>query len=760
MKPPSAGSEQEPGKKHDLRRASIVSNTSRLSSHSSTFFPNASRSPRNLTSLAARVHSPDPDQVEKQAPLQCSNHRKESNAKVICSTVPNAPWSVLQTWQLPSLNFRPFSLSSSIQYHSDRPRTSSGITARTCTEVISPTPERPMSSQSRKRFSKILDIDESYSDSDPRPVTRSFNSLNFLSLKKVDEMPESNYPARFSIPPFSPFKAISVSDSTEPNYGAPTSTPNVPSNQTTNTSTNPQRSTVESLLDRHIEALGLMPENIENENTVSTHDVEAHFPSGATDDTFKGLAMSMAKKNISRSHSLVTVPSNARFNLASPERRRLMPRRLFASVDMSTSKLPSLQSAPQFPGPSELGGFEFDRPLYGWQTLASSSQLDSMPSFPRLPVAKAYKDTERDTEGFIRFKVRRRCALSLSPTFSSGWSQAVEDLSRWNEEVKTHRCPRDVLERQVSHRRRQRIRLKLKRNSQSLASVAAKEVQADVSNERAKPLASTSQADKCLDTDFIRGPAELDSRPVLFPHSDGSQFIDDAHDNSTSPKIPHRWSSLINVVQQPIKRSFDVVRKPSVRTMRSHPSISSLAEPVNSTRFAGQNSRMVIQTSVSLLAPPDLGPPLHASTLDLSIPYAPVPSTVRPTIRGTRSFFSDDSSGLQNKPGTSGGTGTLRRKLGLHSLRNVMPASPRTSAIQRAFSSKAPGGHIQVHHSCNNIAGGNKSFDEDLPLDGTVGMSDFAYRKRKMMQKVKDWWMRQCVQKTIASTLKKKKTTG
>jgi hypothetical protein len=358
-----------------------------------------------------------------------------------------------------------------------------------------------------------------------------------------------------------------------------------------------------------------------------------------------------------------------------------------------------------------------------------------MPSFGRMPVDEADKDPEQDTESFRRFKVRRRSALSLSPTSSSGWSQSVEDLSRCIEEPKIHR--RDVFERQASHRRRHRVRLKLIRNSVSLASITAWEMQGSRSGDRAELIALTAQADEALESN-----AELDSRPVSFLHNDDEVPVDGVHDDSTSPKVPHRWSSLINIVQQPFKRSFDVVRRPSVRTMRSHLSISSLADPVNNTRFAAQNPHMVSQISIPMLAPSDLGPPLHASTLDLSIPFAPVPSTVRPKIRETRSFLSDDSSGLQNKPGTSGGTRTLRRKLGLHSLRNVIPASPRTSVIQRAFSAKEQGFHMQVHHSCNIIAGAKKSFDEHVRLDGTVGMSDFAYRKRKMVQKVKDWWMR------------------
>lgn len=657
------------------------------------------------------------------------------------STVPSDSGLFLASWELPSLKFRPFSLSSSVQCPSNRPRTSAGVPARTCTaELISPTPERPMSSQSRKRFSKILDIDDSYGDPGAQTVKMSFKSMNFLSLKKVDETPETNYPARLSIPPFSPLKTCSMSVRTEPNNNEVLSTPAANSSQTTN----PEQSTAESLLDRHIEALGLMPET-DSDGSSLLKDVGIRFPSGATEDTFKAMAASLVKKNITRSCSLASAPSHFRSSLGTPERRRLMPRRLFASVDLSSSTLPSLQPALQFPGLVP-GNIELCGPSYGWQPLASSSQLTSAPSISRL---FPYVATEGDRDADIRrFKLRRRSALSLSPTSSSGWSQSVEDLSRWNDAIHLHKRPREELDRQASHRRRRRIRMKLKRNSRSLASITAKEIAERVSDVEAGGSECCSGSYNEHTHFEVRGVAELDSKPV-----------ENGRENSTSPKIPHRWSSLINVLQPPVKKSIDFVRKPSARTMRSHPSISSLAEPINSTRFAAEGPHMVSQISISMLAPPDLGPPLHASTFDLSIPYAPEPSTVRPTLREIQSFFSDESSRL-NKPGTSGGTGTLRKKLGLHSLRNVIPASPAASIVQRAFSAKQNGNRAHVHHSCNNIAGGKKSFDENVPLEGTVGMSDFAYRKRRMVQKVKDLWMRQCVQKKLVGTLRKRKAAG
>ena len=674
------------------------------------------------------MHSPDPDDVQKQFTLRQSQHRAENNSESSSRTTAKLQRPVLPGWQLPSLDFKHFSLISSIQCTSDRPRTSTGIASHLCTEVISPTPERPMSSQSRKRFSRILDFDEACSG-------LTFN-------------------IRFSIPPFSPQEAVLVNGCTAASGVGATGTPNVISSEHTEL----ERSTTESLLDRHIEALGLTPEKTDAENGVSDHDVGIRFPSGATDDTFKDLTAILATRNIARSHSLATIPSNIRSSLGSAQRRRLMPRRLFASVDMSFAKIPSLQSAPDFSGPMarQVGS---DRPSYGWQTLVSSSQLNSVPAISEVSVREAEGDFEQDADGIKLLKIRRRSALSLSPTSSSGWSQSAQDLSHWDEEVRANRRPREEVERRASYRRRQRIRLKLKRNSQSLASITAKEAAERLDLVSSNPDNPALPIEEARYMDFLNGPAELDSPPISFPHNHEDALVEEMVNKSTSPRISHRWSSLINEVQQPVKKSIDVTRKPSVRTMRSHPSISSLAEPINSTRFAAQTPHMVSQVSISLLSPPDLGPPLHASTLDLSIPYAPVPSTVRPTLRETQSFFSEGSSGLHNKPGTSGGTGTLRRKLGLHSLRNIIPASPRASIAQRAIGTKGQPSRVHVHHSCNNIGGDKKSFDEDAPLDGTVGMSDFAYRKRRMMQKVKDWWMRQCVQKKLAGTLRRKKST-
>ena len=145
----------------DPCRASVASRRSCTSSPSISFFPNASRSPRDLTSLAARVHSPE---HAGAAPKRCDEDEEPQRCKKLIqvdgSTCPRK--HAMPTWHLPSLNFRPLSLVSYAGTTPDRPKSSGGAPSNGPPEILSPTPERPMSSQSRRRFGKILGIDESH----------------------------------------------------------------------------------------------------------------------------------------------------------------------------------------------------------------------------------------------------------------------------------------------------------------------------------------------------------------------------------------------------------------------------------------------------------------------------------------------------------------------------------------------------------------------------------------------------------------------
>jgi hypothetical protein len=46
--------------------------------------------------------------------------------------------------------------------------------------------------------------------------------------------------------------------------------------------------------------------------------------------------------------------------------------------------------------------------------------------------------------------------------------------------------------------------------------------------------------------------------------------------------------------------------------------------------------------------------------------------------------------------------------------------------------------------------------EEERELYGTVGMTDFAYSKRKMIERLKDWWKRHNMRRKLS--LKRKKS--
>jgi hypothetical protein len=50
---------------------------------------------------------------------------------------------------------------------------------------------------------------------------------------------------------------------------------------------------------------------------------------------------------------------------------------------------------------------------------------------------------------------------------------------------------------------------------------------------------------------------------------------------------------------------------------------------------------------------------------------------------------------------------------------------------------------------------GDRGEEEERELYGTVGMTDFAYCKRKMIERLKDWWKRHSMQRKLGLRRKK-----
>jgi hypothetical protein len=343
-----------------------------------------------------------------------------------------------------------------------------------------------------------------------------------------------------------------------------------------------------------------------------------------------------------------------------------------------------------------------------------------------------------------KFRLRSRSGLVGSTSLVSQLSDTSTKTGKNPQTNSVRERPRsEVLARQESHqRRRRRIRLRLRTRSQTTGDLL------DTANNQQRPSEDVRSIPWLRDrlqtegiTSPVEGYAELSGESMPASQNNLVGLM------SRPPLIPARWSSIIAAMPQPTKPSIDVGRKPSIRSHRSQRSKASIVEPVNSTRLGTVVPR---SDSVPRLAPPELGPPLTSSEFNLSIPYADIPSTIqpstiRPTLRETKSFFSDDSSARRQR-------NSLRQRLHLNGLRNLIPSPAGTSMIAQTPRSE----RLHISHSCQMKGQGSHQNGIASPSD-TVAMTDFAYRKRKMFERLKEWWRRQCLQKVVSGRRKSDK---
>ena len=179
-----------------------------------------------------------------------------------------------------------------------------------------------------------------------------------------------------------------------------------------------------------------------------------------------------------------------------------------------------------------------------------------------------------------------------------------------------------------------------------------------------------------------------------------------------------------------------MTRRVSAMTVKSNDSTTNIVDPITSTRLSSQIPQ---SESCARLAPYDFGT-LGNADLTLSIPGAEPPSPIRPGLSETQSFFSDDSSA--QRPYRA----SFRTRFHLHSLRNTMGPPSRGVNVATQTSGGSVGN--KLHHSCQILA--RKSSEHQLASEETVAMSDFAYRKRKVVERVKEWWKRQCLQRKLS----------
>lgn len=646
-------------------------------------------------------------------------------------------------WNIPSFTFRPLSLVSDSAGARDRPKTSGDVPSKETLEILSPMPQRPMSSQSQKRFSHIFEIGDNYS---PEQTNHLFQHQTPPDLHPVQDQAEIKYPDSASIlqsqlestvsrPRHELQQRQSVIDHVYPetDFGNSHITVN-------------DKSTVESLLDRHIECLGLNDDGFSRFAWQSDSERSDAAGCSSAESTVK---LSTIVKELQSQPKLrpATSSSYRHSSLASSDRRRLIPRRLFASMDSRVSPGGKQENVLGTSRANLSSITPTGRYLpFGWQTLPSSSELTSVWSATKTSLTSGeLGDVDTDLPQ-TRFKVRRLSELGASLSEPSKGLPDSE-TSRPSPIYITHRRSKsDVLARQASHqRRRMRVLLKAERRSTSLGQLTN-------IDHGDQPLQDHGQDDDWTTED---SPEEVSAESPVVGYAELSAESVVVHPPTTvissslavSNSVPRRWTSMLASMPQPVKRGFDIVRKASVRTVRSHRSNVSVIEPFNSMRMSSQTPRL---GPVPQLAPPEFGPPLTSSDLNLSLQFSEPFKANRPPLRHVQSFFSDDSSAETSRA-------QARKRFDLHGLRSGLTRSAGVLGAKQGSDQHAS--TMKLSHSCQMK--GQSSFEyPHSPMENTVPMTDYAYKKRKVLDRVKDWWKRQCMQKTLSMMRKKNTRSG
>ncbi|RVX70476.1 hypothetical protein B0A52_05975 [Exophiala mesophila] len=732
---------------HSSRRATVSSYA-----HSSAFFVNASRSPRDLSTLAARVHSPIFDKRASTASLSglldgedFQRERQDGH--------PQIQRNSQSEWTLPSLSFRPLSLLSHDSKTGERPKTSGDTPSKQSREILSPMPERPMSSQSRKRFSRILEIDDGYDNKEAKMTYQSLPGQTFTRLTVVEEasdtqpMDDGRILSSFGDDQVFHGDHINDLETKDPDRHMMSPVKTVSSQITIH-----DKSTVESLLDRHIECLGLQ----ETDDLPGADDSSDRRHARLEDSS---AASFEPKTTIPNSFSQLKVrPSTSsscqHSSLASSERRGLVPRRLFASMDARVRAHASISEIPASRSFSSSTTFRRIPRSSGWQTLPSTVEPVSTTHIAPTLSSGELGDVESDPS-IIKFKVRCAQTLSFSPSLPSpvaGSNFLSKDID--HQDSVHRRSKSEVIARQESHRRRRmRILLRTQRKSSEAQQCPASIEEDDVLG----TLAQEGMPDGSWTTESSNKDAPIISPVLGYAELSAESII--AQPGSAEPtasvllssSMPKRWASVLASMPEPVKKGIEVVRKASVRTIHSHKSNTSIIEPLNSTRQSSQLPRV---GPVPQLGPPELGPPLTSSDLNLSLRFfgsSQLPS-VGPPLREVESFFSDDSSAQNQRA-------AVRKRFDLHSFRSGMTKS--TGVLGTRSQQPTPHSRRGLIASASWQLKGQKSFEYSHPIPGTtVPMTDFQYRKRKMLERVKDWWKRQCMQKTFAMMKRKHGRNG
>lgn len=687
----------------------------------STFFTNASRSPRNLSDLAARAHSPGTN----------AQHCNNIDAVTASSTPRNNTASdsmqevaVSSQYQLPSLKFQPLSMRVSPTL---RPLTSPSYIIREKSDIVSPKPERPTSSQSRKRFSKILDIDNGKEDIDSQHLAKQATIKLFTKLDAVEEDPN------LAKTPFQSSPSV-ISTSGKVGKQALRSSGCPSSRKRLSGVTSHDQSTVESLLERHIECLGLKPEVVDTFDPAICKGDSDSFKQDQ--DVSRSEPPSIGKPcDGNTSANIVTLCSPT--SLTSSDHKRLIPERLFANTkDGARTNFPlaSSESDATF---SLSWTDDKVRPSYGWLTLPSESNLNLEAGNRRQTLTSGeYADVESNQTD-RSCKQRKQSNTDLT-RFSRLKTQATQSANRSNDKlpISNGLSEEEPFLRSKSERRR-KIRIHLKAGSR----VADKPTSDEWTSTDARTTQTVTETRElgCFSAPVsaIDGFAELSGESVTASQKSLTSMI-----NAPFEHAPQSWSSIAIALPIPPKRPTIGGHMNSVRTVDSDRSKKGVVEPINSCRTGVQRRSRELhsQDVIPQLAHPDLGPVMRASQFDLSLECERMAQSYK------KSSFYEPNELLQPQPERRR-RNRMRTRARFHSFRQFMPPSIRS------FTFSPPSSHIHQRLPTNQVfrVDHNRPLGEQPEFAETVATSDFTYHKHKLVRKLKEWCRKRCTPTSLAT---------
>lgn len=673
----------------------------------STFFTNACRSPRNLTGLAAKAHSPEPREVSSIDTTAGDRMMPQEKMEEAASS---------ERYRLPTPKFRPLSVSMALE---PRPTTSPVSIVYGVPEIVSPRPERPASSQSRKRFCKILDVDhnaaiiESYSSEHPM-------SHIFTKLDRVEEVcgpgrtPSTTTPDAVSTG--ETFRKAAIYNS------RPTSIRDRWSGVTSH-----DKSTVDSLLDRHIECLGLRPGETTASNSSVLRAETSHKLEHIPELDIPIVSSTIPSSNQER--RLPTGESDRPTSLSTSAQLKLKPRRLFASASTDrTPKFPlaSSESDPRF---SLAWTDERATPSYGWLPLPSESNLNIEAEQSRQTLLSGdYADVESG-HSFGRPNMRRHSSPSTTP-MSKAKTAALASVDQTNasdtNKTPCRRSKSDAVARLETLKHR-KLKIHFKSHFGRVDSPTSDEWAStdDRSghNETELPRLGLSR----VPISAVDGFAELSGGSA-----NASQVSLTSILNSQNAGSPDTWSGIVAAMPLPTRKPTGLRRKESANTIRSHDSKRTIVEPVNTSRVSSRGMSHEIRTknSAPRLSTPAFRPAMRVSQFDLAAEYQMKSS------RHKQSSFWEPKELLKKSPVKYCGQ-SMRPRRRFDSLRQVMPSSIRSFTFPPQRAADHQHQHVSVAHACRE--GRPVSYVEQPSFPETVAMSDLAYRKHKLLEKLKEW---------------------